>query len=206
MKEFFIQCMKDLYSLTGIEQVRWMQNDLKDGKRNFELCVEGMVVKAKEFSYIPEADQKRIILEMMTKDTDYESLNSRTIHKWLSMFKDKYFIDSQAPEETPRVELTKEESARIDALAEEFKSRLIDFRPKYKNLDEEKERIENEDSERVEGRRGLAAGYVANLQQFRCYAKDESFIDIPAKDETYARMSYKEAFGREPERVETKPQ
>lgn len=93
MNEFFTQCMKDLYALTGIEQVRWMQNDLKDGKRNFDLCVEGMAQVSKQFAYIPEDEQKKIVRRMMVEDKDYTGLNSRVVYKWLALFKDVYWSD-----------------------------------------------------------------------------------------------------------------
>lgn len=91
MKDFFTECLKDLYSITGIEQVRWMQNDLKDGKRNFDLCVDSMVKTCELFDYIPEDEQKKIIRRMMIEDKDYTGLNSRTVYKWLALFKDSYF-------------------------------------------------------------------------------------------------------------------
>jgi hypothetical protein len=121
MKEFYTQCLKDLYALTGIEQVRWMQNDLKDGKRNFELCVAGMVEQSKAFPYIPIEAQQKIILKMIIEDKDYQMLNSRTVFRWLNLHRDAYFINANAPEETPRVQLTEEEEKTVNALIEQWK-------------------------------------------------------------------------------------
>jgi len=199
MKDFFTQCLKDLYALTGIEQVLWMQKDLKDGKRNFDLCVAGMVEQSKAFSYISEEQQQKIILKMMIEDKDYEMLNSRTVYKWLNMFKDSYFIQANAPQETPRVELTPEASARVDQLLEQYKTGLTDFRPKYTNLDDEKTKIEHEDQDRREGKKGLAQGYFANLQKFIADG-----IEIPASSLESARKQFIQAFGEEPKDIKLK--
>lgn len=91
MKDFFIQAMKDLYALTGIEQVRWMQADLTNGKRDFDTCVNAMVATSKQFPYIKEDDQKKIISRMMIEDKTYKGLNSRQIWIWLDMNKDAYY-------------------------------------------------------------------------------------------------------------------
>lgn len=91
MKDFFTQCMEDLFALTGIEQVRWMQSDMKNGKHDFELCVSAMVEVSKKFSYISEADQQTVIRKMMVEDKQYKGLNSRTIWGWLDLHKDVYY-------------------------------------------------------------------------------------------------------------------
>lgn len=103
MKDFYTQCLKDLYALTGIEQVRWMLNDLKDGERNFDLCVSGMVQTSKQFPYISEDEQKKIIQRMMVEDQQYTALNSRTVSKWLSQFKDVYWTDQTHFVESPKI-------------------------------------------------------------------------------------------------------
>lgn len=91
MKEFFTQCMKDLYALTGIEQVRWMQQDMTNGKRDFDLCVEAMCQVSKQFPYIKEPDQQAIIRRMMIEDRKYDKLNSRTVWGWLDLHKDAHY-------------------------------------------------------------------------------------------------------------------
>lgn len=100
MKDFFTQCMKDLYALTGIEQVRWMQNDLVNGKRDFDICVEAMVQVCKQFPYIEEGDQMTIVKRMMVEDKNYKSLNSRTVWGWLDMHKDAHYRGQTHYQET----------------------------------------------------------------------------------------------------------
>lgn len=91
MRDFFIQCLKDLESLTGLRQLFFLQSDLQDGERKKNVLIEGMILVAKKFDYIPEEEQKKIISRMMVEDQDYDSLNSRVIWKWLNLHKDKYF-------------------------------------------------------------------------------------------------------------------
>lgn len=100
MKDFFTQCMKDLFAITGIEQVKWMQNDLVNGKRDFDLCVESMVQVSAKFEYISEEDQQVIIRRMMVEDKQYKGLNSRTVWGWLDMHKDTYYRGQTHFEET----------------------------------------------------------------------------------------------------------
>lgn len=100
MKDFFTQCMKDLFALTGIEQVKWMQNDMVNGKREFDLCVEGMIQVSKQFDYISEEDQQTVIRRMMVEDKNYKGLNSRTVWGWLDLHKDTYYRGQTHFEET----------------------------------------------------------------------------------------------------------
>jgi len=213
MKEFYIQCLKDLYALTGIKQVQWMLMDTtrvdpndKDsqtnGERNFDLCVAGMIEQSKSFSYIPEEAQQKIILKMMVEDKDYEMMNSRTVYKWLNMFRDSYFTQHNTPTETPRVVLTPEASARVDKLLEQYKTSLTDFRPRYGNLAEEKAKITEEDKDRIEGKKSYAKEYYTQRNQkqnLRTFNVDG--IEIPAKDEDDARKQYVYAFGKDPESI-----
>lgn len=104
MKDFFIQCLKDLESLTGLRQLFFLQSDLEDGERKKNVLIEGMVLACKDYPYIPEESQKKIIREAMVKDQNYEALNSRVIHKWLTQAANAYRTHSNFTEEdlTPR--------------------------------------------------------------------------------------------------------
>ena len=170
MKEFFENCLRDLEALTGKRQVYYWQTETDTdstgkakGMRKFEVCVQGMVIQSGNFAYIPEADQKRIITEMMVKDQDYEALNSSVIYKWLSMYKDKYFMAANAPEAEPMRELTPEESARIDELANQFKAQLLgNFQPEFKGIEKDMEAIKREDKARVEMK---GSGYIPSSEK-----------------------------------------
>jgi len=158
MKEFFIQCMKDLEPLTGIRQLFFMQSDIEDGQRKFDVLIKGMVSKAAEFDYIPEAVQKAIIKKMMVKDQEYDQLNSRVIDKWLNLHKDQYFTSK--PEELKPVQLTEEQAMRVDALiTEALKNLAPDPRSVFKGWEKEAENIKAEDNERQSGNKAASLQY-----------------------------------------------
>jgi len=164
MKQFFEQCLRDLEALTGKRQVYYWQTETDTdssgkakGARKFEVCVQGMVIQSQNFPYIPEEDQKRIITEMIVKDQDYEALNSSVIYKWLSMYKDKYFMAANAPEPEPMHQHTPEELERIDKLAQEYLAQLAgSFQPSFKGIEKDMEAIKREDEARVENKAASA--------------------------------------------------
>lgn len=170
MKDFFEQCLRDLEPLTGKRQVYYWQIETEQdssgkakGMRKFEVCVQGMVIQSQNFSYIPEPDQKRIITEMMVKDQEYEALNSSVIYKWLSMYKDKYFMAANAPEAEPIHKHTPEEIQRIDKLAQEYLAQLSGtMQPNFRGIEKDMEAIKQEDNSRVEKPQSTSkrVGYV----------------------------------------------
>ena len=93
---------------------------------------------------------------MMVKDQDYDSINSRVVYKWLNMNKDLYFMDTNKAIEIPRIDLTIDESERIDKLINEFKNKLIDFRPNYRGVADEMKKIKIEDEERQTGKKSIS--------------------------------------------------
>lgn len=156
MKDFFKQCLKDLEPLTGIRQLFFLQSDLEDGERKKDVLIDGMITTSAMFPYIPEETQKKIIREMMVKDQDYDSLNSRVIHKWLNQNKEFYYLEANKAAEAPRVNLSEEESERIDQLAQKTLASLaVDFSPSLKGVDEEMKKIQEEDKERQEGKKSF---------------------------------------------------
>lgn len=109
MKKFFLECLRDLEDLTGIRQLFFLQSDV-DGARRRDILIDGMVLKSKEFSYIPEEEQKRIIRKMMVEDQNYDALNARIIHKWLDMHKTGFIVDNKFDLKlTPAEELPSDE-------------------------------------------------------------------------------------------------
>ena len=156
MKDFFLQCLQDLEAKTGIRQLYWLQQN-PDADRQVNIVLDSMVIVSKEFSYIPQEDQQRIISEMMVKDQDYDGLNSRVIYKWLAQRRDHYWMADKAAEEIPRVQLTEEQQANIDRLAGEFLKQLSgNFKPAYTDLDNEIKKIQREDKDRAEKKQAIA--------------------------------------------------
>jgi len=124
MKEFFLQCLKDLEPLTGKRQLAFWETeagtDLAEAQRKINVCIEGMVNISKQFNYIPEESQQKIIRRMMLEDQQYESLNARTIHKWLDLHKDKFPVNRISEDEmTPAIpfEETSQETKQLFAEA-----------------------------------------------------------------------------------------
>lgn len=122
MKDFYLQCLEELESLTGIRQLFFLQSD-PDGKKKIEVCIAGMVETSKRFPYIPDDEQQKIIREAMVTDQDYEALNSRIIYKWLNLHKDTYWGKSQKAQITEQ-ELTPAPKEVADKYAEQWKEAL----------------------------------------------------------------------------------
>lgn len=102
MKEFFIECLKDLESLTGLRQLYFLQSDLEDGERKKNVLIQGMILAAQDYPYIPEDAQKKIIRDQMVKDQNYDALHARVIHRWLGGASAKYW--NGQPQETEKKE------------------------------------------------------------------------------------------------------
>ncbi len=98
MKEFFIECLKNLEALTGIRQLFFLQSD-PEGAKKKDVLIDGMVLVSKKFDYIPEETQQKYIRKMMVEDQNYESLNSRVIWKWLDMHKVNHITHSHFDED-----------------------------------------------------------------------------------------------------------
>ena len=101
MQEFLKQCLEDLEPLTGIRQYYYLTTD-QDGERKATVLILGIMEVLKQFPYIPESDQRKIIRDQMIKDQNYDSLNSRTVWKWLNSAKDVYWEKSQDKQQTNR--------------------------------------------------------------------------------------------------------
>jgi len=147
MKDFLIQCLKDLESLTGLRQLYYLQSDLEDGERKKNVLIEGMLVVCREFSYIPEAAQRAIISSQMIQDQDYDALNSRIIWKWLNAFKGPYLN----PKELQDKPVVFEEIPQSTwDMVEKFKNSLLDFGGQIKDATDEMKKIAKEDAARYE--------------------------------------------------------
>lgn len=154
MNDFIIQCLEDLESLTGIRQYYFLTTD-PDGERKTKVLIRGILEVCKQFPYISEADQKKIITDQMVKDQNYDSLNSRTVWKWLNGAKDVYWEKTQkkVEEVKPLEPLTPETIQMIDDYLKKLGS---DMQPTKrqgfaKRLKDEMDKIQSEDQERLNG-------------------------------------------------------
>ncbi len=181
MKDFFIECLKDLKDLTGINQLHWIMQECKDQQefdKKKDNIIKSMVLVSEQFNYIPEEDQKRIIRDQMIKDQDYDSLNSRVVWKWLNLYKEHFASINNAPEEIPRVILTEEQNKKIDELLNQYKEQLKgDFRPDYSKVDSEIEKIQKEDKARNEKPVSLTIGYKPQMSEDQFNRKMKAISD-----------------------------
>jgi hypothetical protein len=86
MRAFYKQILQDFHIYCGNRsQMRdWTDDELK--KLLDVLCKVSEV-----YSYIPEADQQRIIEAQLVRDMDYTTLNARTVSRWLELNGKSYF-------------------------------------------------------------------------------------------------------------------
>jgi len=152
MKEFIIQCLDDLESLTGIRQTYYLTTGT-DGKRKATVLIQGILEVCKQFSYISEADQQKIIREQMVKDQNYDALNSRTVWKWFNGVKDKYWELAHKPKfenAIPLEPLTPE----TEKLIRDWQASLLGLNSFHSNMDNfhaEMDKIQSEDEQRLAG-------------------------------------------------------
>lgn len=130
MKDFIIQCLKDLESLTGIRQLYFLEQR-EDGAKQIETVINGILFACKRHSYIPEEAQMRIISQMMMEDQDFDSLNGRVVNKWLESNKGHWYFS------TPKIteeELTPAPPEVADKYAKELLASIEKIgNPEYKN-------------------------------------------------------------------------
>lgn len=128
MREFFRQCLKDLEALTGKQQLRYWEIEAasddsgiaNEAPRKVEICISGMVFVSKEFDYIPESDQQKIIRKCMITDSqNYDSLTSAVIYKWLNQHASVYW--SQKGRITEEQMTTPATDEQVDYWVNEFK-------------------------------------------------------------------------------------
>lgn len=164
MKQFFKKCLEELDLKTGIKQLHWLKQECKDQAEydtKIDLLIGSMVRVTDRFDYIPEDMQKTYILLEMEQDQQYDSLNSRTIWKWLDRHKSKHMTHSQFTE----VDLS--QGKYFDELNPETQKLVNDFlvglseslqAPQFKDIQSDMKQIANEDKRHSE--RPKPSGYV----------------------------------------------
>lgn len=135
MKEFFESCLKDLEPVAGVKQYIYWQIEAgkgpdakKEVTRQIEVCVKGMMLTCEQFTDITEEKQKKVIRRMMVEDNTYESMNSRTIYKWLNQYRQQQAPVSQYVEQdlTPEQKKVSPETQKmIDELLERTANKFI---------------------------------------------------------------------------------
>ena len=164
MREYFVALLKDLKNLTGSNQYLEIASipEKKEAENALNDLIRPLINTSNTFNYIPDEDKKRIIRRKILEDTKFYGLTAAKVYQYLLSASDKYFTESHHLEANgiERVELTPEQEANIDKLAEEYKRKLAGaaMAQTITGVTMEIERIKREDKERVEGKK--ASGYV----------------------------------------------
>ena len=171
MNEFLRQCFRDLEAITGIRQLYYFETD-PDGERKLDVCIKGILLTCKQFPYIPEEAQQKIIREQMVKDQEFDALNSRTVWKWFDKAKDIWWAKSQEP--VPEVKDAGPLTPETEKLIREFQVGLLNGmgkeRPLFKErLADEMAKIQAEDKSRLEGKE------IAKSERYK-YQTDEAAL------------------------------
>ncbi len=195
MKDFLIQCLKDLEPLTGIRQLYYLQSDLEDGERKKDVLIKGMLIACEKFPYIPDEAKKAIISSQMIEDQEYDALNSRTIWKWLNAFKQPYLNPKELQDKEVVFEPQSEETKKM---IEDWHKDLQGLgKPLFKDevIQADMKAIEREDKRKAEKPVSLSNHYKADpetirMQELRAqYGRECRDLytgrPIPGKPETF---------------------
>ena len=120
MREFFLECLKDLKDIYGCNQIHWLMQECanqEEFNKKKNLIVDSLVTVSKRFDYIPEEVQQKYIRKMLIEDQNYDSLNTRVVWKWLDMHKVNHMTHSQFDEER----ISKHEPATDEQVAKYVK-------------------------------------------------------------------------------------
>lgn len=94
MREFFQEILTNLKIYCGNDQVkniRAAHSKIEDAENEIRMLLDALCNISKLFDYIPEEEQKTIIRKCLLSDKDYQNLNVRLIHRWLSENGKMYF-------------------------------------------------------------------------------------------------------------------
>lgn len=167
MREFLKSELENLHLKTGLQQFFKLSEMTKvvdgkeepDGERQIRILIDSMVIVCEEFPMIPDEAKQKIISAAIVRDQDFTALNSRVVWRWLNGQKDRFMKKLESgDQQDKRVELTPDAIARIDKILDETKAGLLGQVPAYGDIEAEKQRIQHEDKERQEGKKG--SGYV----------------------------------------------
>lgn len=179
MNDFLIQCLEDLESLTGIRQYYFLTTD-PDGGRKTTVLIRGILEVCKQFPYISEADQKKIISEQMVKDQNYDSLNSRTVWKWLNGAKDVYWAKTQ--EKVQEVKPLEHLSEETQKLIRDWQASLLGLNATQGDISKEMDNIRAEDESRLQGKEIRKGSNLSKFQTTKEVAEIKELHRLWIKD------------------------
>lgn len=90
MRDFFKKEVLDrTYEIFGVRQT----DEEKMSDDDIKFLLDGLCQVSKNYSYIPEADQKNIIRACMLSDKTYRNINLRLVAGWLELNGKKWFTE-----------------------------------------------------------------------------------------------------------------
>lgn len=95
MREFFRECLFNLYVYCGNRQAEKMSDE------EIKLLLDALERMSKLYNYIPEERQKEIIQNCLLTDKEYQNINVRTVSKWLELNGKHYFKEEAHTEIQP---------------------------------------------------------------------------------------------------------
>jgi hypothetical protein len=104
MRDFFKKEVLDrTYEIFGVRQT----DEDKMSDEDIKFLLDGLCQVSKNYAYIPEAEQKKIISACMISDKTYRNINLRLVAGWLEQNGKKYFTEvAHIPTEITKPPLT----------------------------------------------------------------------------------------------------
>lgn len=170
MRQFYKQVLKDFHLYCGN---RSQMRDWED--EEISKLLDILVKVSQAYSYIPEESQKSIIETQLIKDTEYTTLNARTVGKWFEQ-NGKHFFKEVAHVETKIEGEIVTGEKRIEYL-KEWEKALLNIETNFTKPGDQ-------------GHKGSGTRLRDNINQatgsrlfkfedgFECYAKDQAEADL----------------------------
>lgn len=158
MNDFFLDCLRDLKVLRGINQYEDLLAKGEKGKQEGRKLIQALIATCGQFNYIPDEVKQRVIRQRILDDPDFYNLNASKVWHWLNGVAGKYYNHGSTDAPISNAEPLSENTQK---LISDFMARLLSGQgmkgvPTASNA--ELEAIRNEDANR-EKRTALSASY-----------------------------------------------
>lgn len=121
MRDYFKKEVLDrTYEIFGVRQT----DEEKMSDDDIKFLLDGLCQVSKNYSYIPEAEQKKIISACMLSDKTYRNINLRLVAGWLEQNGKKYFTESAHKENKEPENYKPLEGAERDAMLQMWQNAL----------------------------------------------------------------------------------
>lgn len=159
MNEFFLNCLRELKVLRGINQYEDLLAKGDKGKDECRKLINALVTTCNQFNYIPDEAKQRVIRQRILDDYEFYNLNASKVWHWLNGISNKYYNNSNA--ELVEISNAQPLSENTQKMISDFMARLMSgdgMKSVPRASNEEIEAIKNEDANRVKPK-AHSAGY-----------------------------------------------